>query len=87
MENESKIKKVLFNEVSLTLSIIAATFWVFTYLNSPITKIQLDVELMKKDIQIITEAHLIYNDNANKRDEAIIQIQQDLAVIKSLLKR
>ena len=87
MENESKIKKILFNEISLTLSIIAAAFWVFTYLNSPITKIQLDVELMKKDIKTIMEAHLIYNDNANKRDEAIIQIQQDLAVIKSLLKR
>ena len=87
MENESKIKKILFNEISLTLSIIAAAFWVFTYLNSPITKIQLDVELMKRDIKIITEAHLIYNENANKRDEAIIQMQQDLAVIKSLLKR
>ena len=87
MENESKIKKVLFNEVSLTLSIIAAAFLVFTYLNNPITKIQLDVELMKRDIKTITEAHLIYNDNANKRDEAIIQMQQDLAVIKSLLKR
>ena len=87
MENESKIKKVLFNEVSLTLSIIAAAFWVFTYLNSPITKIQLNIKLMKRDIKTITEAHLIYNENANKRDEAIIQIQQDVAVIKSLLKR
>ena len=87
MENESKIKKILFNEITFALAIASTVFWLMNYVNSPITKMQLDIALMQKDIKTISEAHLIYNENANKRDEAIIQIQQDVAVIKSLLKR
>ena len=87
MENESKIKKILFNEITFALAIASTVFWLMNYVNSPITKMQLDIALMQKDIKTISEAHLIYNENANKRDVAIIQIQQDVAVIKSLLKR
>lgn len=86
METE-KIKKILFNEITFGLAVASCVFWLMNYVNSPLTKVQLDIELMKKDIQIITEAHLQYNDNANKRDEAIIQMQIDIAEIKGLLKQ
>ena len=85
MENESKMKKILFNEVALALGIASTVFWLMNYVNSPITKMQLDIELMKKDISSIATEHTEYTKNANERDKAIIQMQQDIAVIKNTL--
>jgi len=86
MENE-KIKKILFNEITFALAIASTVFWLMNYVNSPITKMQLDIALMQKDIKTISEAHLIYNDNSNKRDEAIIQMQKDIIKILTILKQ
>jgi len=93
MDNE-KIKKILFNEVSLALSIAATTFWLMNYINNPVlqanermNQIELNIALMQRDIQVISAAHLIYNKNADDRDKAIIEIGNRLERIETILEK
>lgn len=84
---EDRIKKVLFNEVSLALAVASMVFWLMNYINSPITEIQLQVALIQRDISVIKEEHLKYTANANDRDKAIIEMGKQITRILTLLER
>ena len=84
---ENNYKKYLYNEVTFVISVIAAAFWVINWINSPVNDIRLDIELMKKDIKTITESHIKYGENADKRDEAIVKMQIDIAKIVEILNK
>ena len=82
---ESKFKKFLFNELTFALAIASAVFWFMNYVNSPITKMQLDLALLQKDIQIITTAHLQYGDEAHRQALEIVEINNKLTRILTIL--
>lgn len=69
-----KFRKFLFNEISLALSIATAVFFLLNYINSPITKMQLDIALMQKDIKNISDQHTEYSKNAAHRDDAVVEL-------------
>ena len=87
MKNPEGIKKVLFNEVSFVLSIAASVFWLMTYINSPIVKMQSDILLIQKDIENISKEHSNYSQKAKERDDVIIQIGKDITRIYTLLEK
>lgn len=69
------------------MSIAAMVFWLMNYINSPITKIELDIALLQKDIQTITLEHIEYTKNANERDKIIIQMGKDIERILTILEQ
>ena len=87
MENESKVKKILFNEITFGLAIASAVFWLMNYVNNPVATMQLDIALIQASIANIEEDHATYGKDANERDKAITQMQQDIAVIRNILQR
>ena len=82
---ESKIRKVLFNEVSLAISIATAVFFALNYINSPINKMELDIQLMKKDIANISEQHTNYSTNAAQRDNATLELGKKIDRLITIL--
>jgi len=89
MENneQNRIRKYLYNEISLGIAIISAAFWLFTWLNNPIQKIELDIALMQKDLEIITKEHVRYSEAANERDKKIIEMEKKIERILTILEK
>lgn len=89
--NNEKIRKVLFNEVSLFVSIIAVIAIVFLFFAKPGVKMQQDIALIKQSIENIETNHFkeiegIEQKNENQ-DKAINQINIKLERILTILNR
>ena len=87
MQQENRIKKVLFNEVSFALSVAAAVFWIMTYINNPVQDMQLDIALMQKDIEIITAVHNDSSRRFNNIDDRLLDIEKKLERVITLLEK
>ena len=58
--NESRIRKVLFNEVTLIISLVAIVIGVVLFIMGPDTQLRQDIELIKKDISTIKDNELVH---------------------------
>lgn len=56
--NESKIRKVLFNEVSFFISIIAVVIGCVLFISGPDAEMKMDIALMQQSIEVIESNHL-----------------------------
>ena len=63
----TKVRKLLFNEISLIISVIAVIFGMYFFLTTPqidnktdINNIRNDINLIQKDINVITTNHLAH---------------------------
>jgi hypothetical protein len=82
---ENKIRKVIFNEVSLVLAIAGCLFWAMNYINSPVNQLKLDIALIQKDIQVIASEHLEFSGTAHERDKSIIEMGKQIERILTIL--
>ena len=81
MENESKIRKVLFNEVSFFISIIGVVIGCVLFVSKPDAEMRTDIALMQQSIETIEGNHL-------KGIEADIdEIKDEIEEIKITLER
>ena len=93
--NENKIRKIMFNEVSLIISIVAMIIGIYLTLTNLPFKNANDISLIQKDIEVIESNHLmtiqaqlIKNDEAHERfDERFDEIDKDLTEILTILNR
>ena len=87
MQQENRIKKVLFNEVSFDLSVDDAVFWIMTYINNTVQDMQLDIAIMQKDIEIITAVHNDSSRRFNNIDDRLLDIEKKLERVITLLEK
>ena len=86
--NNSKVRKVLFNEVSLIASIIAVILGGFIYLTSPTYDIEKELALIKQEIQTINNNHLMSAEKERSELKGIIEEnREDIVDIKLSLER
>jgi len=84
--NESKIKKVLFNEVSLAISIMAFAIGCILFISEPDAKMRQDISLIEQKIETIESNHLItIQKELEKQGEQIDFINIKLERILTLL--
>ena len=86
MEEESKFKKYLYNQISLWIAIAGAVFWILSYINNPVNQVKLDIALIQKDIQVISNEHVKYTQSADDRDKAIVSLEKKLDEVIIILK-
>ena len=86
MEEESKFKKYLYNQISLGIAIAGAVFWILSYINNPVNQVKLDIALIQKDIQVISNEHVKYTQSADDRDKAIVSLEKKLDEVIIILK-
>ena len=82
---ESKVTKILYNQVSLGIAIAAAVFWILNYVNNPINQVKLDIALIQQSIGVISNEHIKYSTNAKDRDDKIIEIDKKIERILTTL--
>jgi len=86
--NNSKIRKVLFNEISLIISILAVVFGIFIYINKPNEIVDVRLKLIEENhIPHLEEAieKLIMKDA--RQDEMIQEINIKLERILTILEK
>ena len=72
--NNFNIRKVLFNEVSLVVAVLAVAFGVFNFISSPVGGNTTDILLLKQEVEIIKSNHLVHiQDDIN----SISDVQED----------
>ena len=95
MEGTEKIRKVLFNEISLVISVIAVLGSFFLFVTGPDAKIKQDIAVMEErfsqitdDIDEIKTNHLEHiQESIDEMEGDILDIKLDMAEIKALLKK
>ena len=93
--NGSKIRKILFEEVSLITGIIAVTIAVVLFISGPDAQLKQDIALIQQDINTIKINHLVHIEQAidansirsEENKEMINQINIKLERIITLLEK
>lgn len=100
--NYSKVRKLLFNEVSLFISIVAAVFSIYFFLTGPqeinkkdIIEIKHGIEVLQLEIDSIKNNHLSHLQSAlevectknEEQDETLKQIEINIARILVILEK
>lgn len=76
---ESKIRKVLFNEISLLLSIMGVFIAGFLYVTQPTNALDKNIALIQKDISVINSNHLTHLQNYAEEIKNMKQQDAELA--------
>lgn len=92
-ENQSKIRKILFNEISFVLSICAVVIGSVLFIVRPNEKLRTDMALLEQRVEMIEDNHIsdleksieILIEKDTKQDEIINQINIFLAKIATAL--
>ena len=93
--NGSKIRKALFNEVSLIASICALAIGVTLFIARPDAEMQQDIALIKQSIDTIENNHLVHiQDNLekecirnDKQDAQLNSIENSITKILTILEK
>ena len=84
--NESKIRKVLFNEVSFFVSITAFVIGCVLFISKPDAEMRQNIALMQQKIEIIESNHLAGMEKAIKEQaDEIVEIKLVLERILTIL--
>ena len=98
MENNdgnNRIRKVLFNEVSLIVSILAVAFGAYLYFSEPVQDQSEDIIRLEEKVKTLNENHIPHLEDAidklifkdEKQDELILQINGKLERILGILEK
>jgi len=95
MKNNTKIRKVLFNEISLMTGIVAIAVVVVLFIVGPDAQLKEDISLIHQDLNYIKTNHLKHieddikeiNIKNEKQDDILIKINESLVRIETLLDR
>ena len=93
--NNNRIRKVLFEEVSLITSVIAIAIGVVLFISGPDARLKQDIALIQQDINIIKTNELVHIQNAvdqnylrsEENKEMINQINLKLERIITILEK
>jgi len=93
-DNENKIKKVLFNEVTFFVAIISIVMSITFFIVKPDTQMDKDIALISQKIQIIEENHLMTIQKClekqevkdKEQDEKLENIGKDIREILTILR-
>jgi hypothetical protein len=80
---ESRIRRVLFNEVSLLTSIIAVVIGILLFITRPDSEMRQDIALIRQNISIMRTNELVhiqgslndYKDRINTLEDAVARIE------------
>jgi hypothetical protein len=93
--NEGKIRKVLFNEVTAFVALVSIVIGIFNWVGSPQKQTEKDIALIQQDIKFLKENHLAHIETklveiCNKNDEQdkmINEINLKVTEILTILKK
>jgi len=93
--NESKIRKIILNEVTFGIAMVAAIVSVVLFISGPDAQLQQDVALIQQDIEVIRTNELVHiqvgiNENKERgvsNEETINEINLKLERIITLLEK
>ena len=86
MENESKVRKVLFNEISLLISIIGVVIGCVLFVSKPDAEMRQNIALIQQKIEIMETNHLpTMQGNIKETKDAIVEINLKLEKILTIL--
>ncbi len=95
---ESKVRRILFNEVSLIFGVVAVVLSGFIYLTNPYKDVQMDVQQIKNELESHQELssqmqNLKDNDlhtlqlKMDEQQKTLIEIQKQIAVLQVLINK
>jgi len=95
MNNNFKIRKILFNEISFGASMIAIVIAVVLFVTGPDAELRQDIELIKKDILTIKTNDLDHidttlnelKDSSEKNTQSINEINLKLERVLTILEK
>jgi len=76
-----KIKKIIYNEVTLVIAVFSFAWGIFNYLNSPQIKVSDDISKIHTDVALINQSIGVIKNN---HEAHIQQILEEIKALKEL---